>query len=70
MKEVPREEKCECCGEVMAPNHQCESEEESDEEDEEEQVAPKRPCNFCGMSFEAPADLNSHLKDIHNRIIF
>ena len=65
MKEVPREERCECCG-----DHQCESEEESDEEDEEEQVASKHPCNFCGMSFEAPADLHSHLLDIHKRIIF
>ena len=43
VKEVPREEKCECCGEVMAPKHQCESEEESEEEDEEGKSCSKVP---------------------------
>ena len=51
VKEARREEKCECCGEVMAPDHKCGEEDLS--------------CHDCEKEFSCEEDLVEHLKSIH-----
>ena len=51
VKETPREEKCECCGEVMTPDHQCEEEDFN--------------CKGCEMEFNCEEDLTEHEMSVH-----
>ena len=54
LKEIPRE--CECCGEVMSPNHQCE------ESDEEEPPEGDIVCGTCGKTYETEEDMAGHTR--------
>merc|ERR1712129_74626 len=47
VKETPREEKCECCGEVMTPDHQCE-----EELTEHEMSVHPSMCHICYQIFQ------------------
>ena len=56
-KETPREEQCDCCGEIMSPSHQCEHEDE-----EEEPVATHLNCKYCGKISETEENHAGHMR--------
>ena len=49
-KEVPREEQCFNCDQLMTPQHQCEIEE----------INPNISCETCGKNFETKDSLKKH----------
>ena len=55
-KETPREEQCDCCGEIMSPSHQCE------EDEDEEPVSSNLNCEYCGKTSETKENHAGHMR--------
>ena len=58
VKEQVREEQCMCCGELMAPQHQCTN--TFEDEQPEEENTPNFSCELCGKTFETKHDKDNH----------
>ena len=64
VKDSPREEQCECCGDTMSPQHQCETPQEPEQTKCELFcaciVCSPFPCDYCNTKFKTKESYENH----------
>ena len=65
VKDSPREEQCECCGESMSPQHQCETPQEPEQTTKCELFCVciaccPFPCEYCNTKFKTQQSYENH----------